>query len=333
MSSYTAITQQTSINFGIPVLIAGLMGGLLNTIVFLSLRTFRQNSCAFYLTIMSIVNMGQLMTGLLSRIMISGYGIDWTATSAFYCKFRYFLLQTCTLVSLTCICLATIDQYFATSSNLRWKQWFCQLKIAFCLTVITVIFWLLHGILYLVFFGWTPSAIPGPGSCIILNSIFGLYHVYGYFLTLSGFLPITIMVVFALLAFRNIHRSDHQNVPIVRRELEKQLTTMVLTHVAINSLLLLPMDIISALQRNTQLTSNATTAAMLQTAGTISLFIYYMNFAVSMTETSSEMRMPMMSFDCCRVHSLSTYVYLIDFVANLFTSYVKFVSIIYDHPE
>src|SRR5689334_20385344 len=123
MSSFTVVTQQMSIYFGIPVLLAGMIGGLLNIIVFLSLQTFRKNSCAFYLTIMSIVNIGQLFTGLLSRIMISGYGISWTEISPFYCKFRYFLLQTCTFISLTCICLATIDQYFATSFNPRWRQW------------------------------------------------------------------------------------------------------------------------------------------------------------------------------------------------------------------
>ena len=75
-------------------LIAGVIGGFFNIIVFLSLQTFRQSSCAFYLTIMSIVNIGQLFTGLLSRIMISGFDIDWTVTSLFYCKFRYYCFQT-----------------------------------------------------------------------------------------------------------------------------------------------------------------------------------------------------------------------------------------------
>ncbi|UJR38063.1 hypothetical protein I4U23_030744 [Adineta vaga] len=59
-----------TICLGIPFLIAGLLGACLNIIVFLSLKTFRQSSCAFFLTIMSFVNIGQLLTGLLSRILI-----------------------------------------------------------------------------------------------------------------------------------------------------------------------------------------------------------------------------------------------------------------------
>ena len=49
---------------GIPILITGVLGGFVNTLVFLSLQTFRQSSCAFYLTVMSILNIGQLFTGI-----------------------------------------------------------------------------------------------------------------------------------------------------------------------------------------------------------------------------------------------------------------------------
>ncbi|CAF4308738.1 unnamed protein product, partial [Adineta steineri] len=63
ISSLNFIAQQMTIYLGIPILISGLIGGLINVIVFLSLQTFRQNSCAFYLTVMSIVNIGHLSTG------------------------------------------------------------------------------------------------------------------------------------------------------------------------------------------------------------------------------------------------------------------------------
>jgi len=59
-------------------------------IIFLSLRIFRENSCAFYLTVMSLLNIGELITGYLPRINASGFDIDWTQISLFYCKFRWF---------------------------------------------------------------------------------------------------------------------------------------------------------------------------------------------------------------------------------------------------
>jgi hypothetical protein len=87
IESLVAAYQQVIIYSGISVLIVGLIGNCLNLIAFLSLTTFRQNSCVFYLTMMSIVNIGQLITGLLTRIMISGVDIDWTQFVLFYCKF------------------------------------------------------------------------------------------------------------------------------------------------------------------------------------------------------------------------------------------------------
>ena len=65
---------------------------------------------------MSIVNIGQLITGLLSRIMISGFRVDWTQISLFYCKIRAYCFQVISLISLACICLAAIGQYLATSA-------------------------------------------------------------------------------------------------------------------------------------------------------------------------------------------------------------------------
>jgi hypothetical protein len=69
------IGQQITIYASIPIFVAGTIGGCLNIIVFLSLRTFRESSCAFYLTVLSFMNVNQLITGLLTRLMISGFNI------------------------------------------------------------------------------------------------------------------------------------------------------------------------------------------------------------------------------------------------------------------
>jgi hypothetical protein len=102
ISSLEFIGKHVTIYGGIIIFVCGILGELLNTIVFVSLRTFRQNSCVFYLTIMSILNIGQLCTTVLSRIMISVYGSDETNLSLIYRKFRFFFSQFCTALSLTC---------------------------------------------------------------------------------------------------------------------------------------------------------------------------------------------------------------------------------------
>ena len=90
IASLNFASQQVTISLSIPMFIAGVLGGILNLIVFLSLQTFRESSCAFYLI------------------------VDWTQTSLFYCKFRWFSIQTCTLTSYACLCFATVDQYLVT---------------------------------------------------------------------------------------------------------------------------------------------------------------------------------------------------------------------------
>ena len=98
-------TKQVSIFWGISMLIIGVIGEILHIIVFLSLKTFRQNTRSFYLTVMSFLNLGLLLSDLFSRITISGFAIDWTQTLLFYCKFRVYINQLSILMSLTCIYL------------------------------------------------------------------------------------------------------------------------------------------------------------------------------------------------------------------------------------
>jgi hypothetical protein len=272
------IVHQASLYFGFPVLIGGTIGNILNIIVFLSLQTFRQNSCAFYLTIMSIVNLGQLTTGLLTRIMISGFAIDWTQTSLSFCKLRYFVFAASSLISFTCICLATIDQFFATSSNPRWQQW-STIKLAHRLMAFFVILWTLHGIPHLILFTQINSG--NQTICNEVNPIFLQYRYYFVSLILTGFLPVVVTIVFGSLAYYNVRTMTYRTVPLVRRELDKQLTTMVLVQDVVNCFSVLPFSIMSALSLNASLTNDPVTAVKIHFAATISILLYYFYFAVS----------------------------------------------------
>ena len=273
LSSLAWISQQVSIYFGIPLLVAGLCGGFLNAIVFLSLETFRRSSCAFYLLVMSIVNIGQLFTGLLTRIMITGFSVDWTLTSPFYCKFRYFIFQTCTLISLTCSCMATIDQYLATCSRPRWHRW-SHLRLAHRLTCVSTIVWSLHGVLYLLLVAIRNAV------CSIVNASFVQYHIYGYLFVLTGLLPILLTSCFGLLAYQNVRTLNYRSIPLVRHELEKQLTVMVLTQVIPNVLTLLPYTITNVLGLNLSVSGDPVLARRMLFAQELSIFVYYVNFAV-----------------------------------------------------
>jgi hypothetical protein len=195
IQSLAVAYQQVIIYFGIPILILGLIGDFLNITVFLSLRTFRQSSCAFYLTIMSIVNVGQLFTGLLTRIMITGFDIDWTQTSLFYCKFRIFFFQLTSFISFACICLATIDQYFATCTRPHWQQW-CNIKIARHLLILIIFLLIIEQAPGMLFYGYLE--IPGTENitCTIINVIYTYYNAYFDYLVLANILPYIITFTF-----------------------------------------------------------------------------------------------------------------------------------------
>ncbi|CAF3805938.1 unnamed protein product [Rotaria sp. Silwood1] len=275
--SLAFIAQKMCIYFGIPLLIVGTLGGLLNVIVFLSLRTFRQSSCAFYLTIMSIVNVGQLITGLLARIMITGFGIDWTQTSLIFCKLRYFLFPIAALISFTSIILATIDQYFATCFRPRWQQW-SNIHVAHRLMAVSSIIWILHGISYLIFFNQNLSPTTGKVTCASQNNIFLQYRTYFVTLVLTGVLPVVITILFGSLAYYNVRRLAYRTLPLVRRELDKQLTVMVLVQVIVNAFTVLPYVILVALTLNTSLMNDPVVSTKIQFTATMTVLLYYINF-------------------------------------------------------
>ncbi|CAF1141157.1 unnamed protein product [Rotaria sp. Silwood1] len=242
--SYLLQTNQQIITYGgILIFISGLIGGILNIIIFLSLKTFRESSCAFYLTILSIVNIGQLITNLLTRIMITGFNIDWTRNSLFYCKFRTYAFQVTTMISFTCICLATIDQYFATCSRIRWQRW-CHIKIAYRIIIFAIFIAIIEQSPCLFLYEHIKISTTNIIICTITNEFFIQFNTYFNYLIIGNILPYLITFSFGLMAYRNIKEINYRTVPLVRRELDKQLTTMVLIQVIYTFFSILPSMII-----------------------------------------------------------------------------------------
>ncbi|CAF1580088.1 unnamed protein product [Adineta steineri] len=280
ISSLNFAGRQIVIYGGIFVFIVGILGGLFNTIVFLSLRTFRQSSCAFYLTIMSIMNIVQLLTTTLSRIISNVYNNDGTDASLFYCKFRFYLPVVCIIISLTCFCLATFDQYCATSSRLYLQQ-LCNIKLARRLVMIFSLIWILHGVPFLILFEHVSSPITGKITCTLTNVIYMQYRAYVIFLLFFSLLPLLVGTIFGSMAYYNTQQLAHYTLPLIRRELDKQLTTMVLVQVAVSFFVLLPYCIVYILTLNTSLNSDPIVKAEIQLSSNITVIIYYLYFAVN----------------------------------------------------
>jgi hypothetical protein len=270
--------KQMAIYFNIPVFIIGTTGACLNIIIFLSLKTFRQSSCAFYLMMMSIFDIGRFFGSVVGYIVRWGFGTDWGATSFFYCEIKLGLFHTFTLCSMTCLCLAIIDQYFATSSRLRWQQW-SNIKLAYRLTTIFCVIWILHGIPYLIFNNQIIALSTNQTQCVVTNDIFNQYLSYGYCITLTNLIPL-ITIVFGLLAFYNARHLAHRTVPLVRRELDKQLTVMVLVQVLISVCFLVPFSTFNVLNILNKLPNDLISQVEENLAGTTVTNLFVLSFAV-----------------------------------------------------
>ncbi|CAF1588538.1 unnamed protein product [Adineta ricciae] len=239
VTSLYHIRSQFSTYVTIPICILSIIGEIFNIIVFLSLKTFRQNSCAFYLMSMSIFNFIRLVFSTLFIVISTAFSIDWSFALFYYCQFRNLIVASCNLSAITCLCLAIADQYFATCSRHRLQQW-SNIKIAYRVTGTIAIVWILHAIPYCIYFN--QLSMSNNAVCITKNPIFLKYHTYGYFLTYGNLFPL-IAVIFGVMSFRNARNLTTRANLLVRRELDKQLTMMVLVEICVYVLTYIPYSI------------------------------------------------------------------------------------------
>ncbi|CAF1308542.1 unnamed protein product [Adineta steineri] len=222
-------TRQVNIYFGLSIMILGVVGGIFNIIIFTTLKTFRETTCAFYLTAVSVANILQLLIVSSVRILSEGFSTDIRRTS-WVCKIYIYMAVWCLLVSPTYVCLATIDQFLSMSyyrrfSNLRFAQR-CIFIIGF--------FWSLYSICFLIYYD-APL-----GICIDTNSNFAMYVTHFHYPILFGVLPLSTMITFSLLAFYNARTLISRQINIVRLSRDRQLTAMTLVHVVFVVITTLP---------------------------------------------------------------------------------------------
>lgn len=212
----------------------GVVGNAINILVFTQLKLFRGNQSAFYLITESIASLLYQFVSISITILISIYGDDATGRSLIWCRFRYISGATFAFVPLYTTCFAAIDQFCSTSYRVNLRQ-VCTLKLAQTLMFTVVSTWTSHSVMFGFFFDIVPSV-----GCIIINSTFLQYVSFFLYPIVGGFLPIAIASMFSFLAFRNVRRIVRRQIPIVRRRLDRQITSMFLMRAACLVILGLP---------------------------------------------------------------------------------------------
>jgi hypothetical protein len=263
------VSQLFHIYYGLPVIILGVIGGILNIIIFTTLKTFRETTCAFYLTAVSLFDIGQLLTALLVRILSEGFQTD-IKNISWVCKVQGYLAEWFALVSQTGICLATIDQVLLVSKYRHLSS----LRFAQRCILVTCFLWSIYAIFILIYRD-TPF-----GICILVNSQFEMYMTRFHMPIILGVLPISIMVTFSILAFYNARTLFSRQMNIVRLSRDRQLTAMLLVHVVFLVITILPYTIFYIYSQN-QLITDPKKIARNNLITTITILIDYTSFAVS----------------------------------------------------
>lgn len=282
MSNWDIIINNFSISTNIIVFIFGIIGNILNIIVFKSLKTFRKNSCAFCLLTLSISDIGMLlfntMPNFLTDIFNDYHGIN----AIFSCKISISFAQTFALISHTIVCLAAIDQYLSTLMDEHRKG--ISFFLIQRLIIIFIFIYILHGIPFLVYY--QAETLPGTNmtTCRLDSDsgAFSKYLIYVCFPIMGGLLPLSIMSIFGLIALRNVRTMTRRRVHIIRLRLEQQLTAMVLVKILFVCITVIPF-LINYIVRFTILSSNndAIVQKKLLLIMRVISFLLGINYAVS----------------------------------------------------
>ena len=271
----STISQQYTLYVSFIILFSGLFGHAANIFVLTRLKIFRNNPSAFYLIAESVVNLLQMAVPFTSRIAINGFAYDLTQTSLLWCKLRQVIAQAFTLISLSIVCFASIDQFLSTSHRPYLRQ-ISTVVLAQVLLSSTTILWILHGIPIGLFF-----EIQSTSGCNIYNSHAIAYVTYVYYLILTSTLPITVSSMFSLLAYRNVRHIIRRQMPVRRRKLDQQLTAMVLVRVTFLFFTTLPYVLHKIYTFTVTIDKNdVIQKAIVQLLGSITISLFYLNYSV-----------------------------------------------------
>ena len=228
--------QQITIYFGFFLLVTGTVGNILNVFIFASVRTYRTTPSTFYFLVGLTHDIGQLLISLTTRIISAGYGIDPTRTSTIWCKARQFFVNVFATVSLPCACLAVIDQFLATSQSARLRRW-SNIEVAHRIAIgVVLVGWLL-GIPWLIYLDISPST----GLCVFTNAGFATFLPIDSLLFYST-IPVSVMLIFGYLTYRNIRQTTALN----QQRADRQLARMICMQVILVAISEIPNGIYNA---------------------------------------------------------------------------------------
>lgn len=222
------------------IIILGVVSNSANIVV-LSQSVLIKYPPSYYFLALSVNNLFVSSVIIPTDLLASGYQIDVSTVSLFWCKLLRYASNTTALLSTSFIVLASIDRYCASSSNANRRK-FSDIKIARWAIIIVIFFFGLLYINSIVLFDLTNN---GKLQCYI--SFDTIYKQIYTIIQVSLFAVIApcLMTIFGMMTIYNIKQVLVLPIEAKRqRRTESQLAVILLLQVGTYVLLNLPICII-----------------------------------------------------------------------------------------
>ncbi|CAF1067170.1 unnamed protein product [Adineta steineri] len=193
--------RYANLTVGFVLLIGGVLGNILNIIVFIKGGNYKNNACSLYMFVRTFLDLYVLLTGLTTRIPATGFQIDFSLMNRIWCKTRLGLTDINMTSTYTLICLQAIDAFICSSPSAIVRQK-SNIRIARYLVVGTLCFWSIHEIPYFMFQDLVISG--GTPVCTGTNAIFNQYRSYVTYLSFITIIPVIVVSIFGYLTVRHM---------------------------------------------------------------------------------------------------------------------------------
>ncbi|CAF0954226.1 unnamed protein product [Adineta steineri] len=233
MSSSLLPLLQVQLNqYVLPIII--ILGNIGNAFIVVLFIQHRRNSCSMYLILGAIMNSAFMTLNIPITLYTINYG-DPTIRSLSFCKIRFYLYHVWGQIARYAIVLACVDRFIMTSNYARLRV-MNRYSLVKWIIGIVCIFWHIFPVHILILMTITS------GRCGPTDIYYLLYYIY--LLVFVCIIPSTIMVICALLTYRNMRQlhtrvqpiginnaGENNRITIHRRD--RDLLSMVLAEVAI----------------------------------------------------------------------------------------------------
>lgn len=202
MSLHQSVTIPFVIIVGFLFFLIGISGNLLNLIIFKFIDI--KNPSIFLLFVSSIFNIIYLFDGLLTRILSVGFQIDPTRDNLIWCKTRTYIGQSCSLISLTCVCYAWFDQLLIISKKEKYRR-LSNLKITKIILLIIILYWFIYMIPFSILAEHVSTGNNTFVCNVYRNYYFNKYFSYFHQPILSSIIPILFILIISLFIHQNLN--------------------------------------------------------------------------------------------------------------------------------